>query len=161
MEFIVSVDQNLGIGANNNLLFSFKEDMKHFKNVTTDGVVIMGRKTFESLDSKPLPNRTNIVLTHQTDLKGVTCCSSVQEILDICDRLDKKTFVLGGEKIFKQMLPYCDGGYITFVNETFFSDTVFPDVFKMGFVLDNLLAQGTFMYRGQEIDYKICHVRKV
>ena len=117
MEFIVSVDQNLGIGANNNLLFSFKEDMKHFKNVTTDGVVIMGRKTFESLDSKPLPNRTNIVLTHQTDLKGVTCCSSVQEILDICDRLDKKTFVIGGEKVFKQMLPYCDGGYITFVNE--------------------------------------------
>ena len=74
---IVAVDENYGIGYNNKLLCNLAEDLKHFKNLTTNNIVVMGRKTWDSLPKKPLPNRTNIVITNSVKDNGIVLNNGV------------------------------------------------------------------------------------
>lgn len=117
MNLIVAVDEAWGIGKSGNLLFHIKHDMKFFRETTTGNVVVMGRKTLDSFpNGAPLKNRTNIVLTKDTDFKrdGVTKCNTIYELLDEIKKYDsEKVFVIGGEQIYKLLLPYCDTAYIT------------------------------------------------
>lgn len=136
MNIITSVDRNWAIGKDNQLLISIPEDMKFFKDKTLHKIVIMGKNTLESLpNSKPLPNRTNIVLTSDKYYKksDVTICHSVQNVIELLSTMIKNgkcsgddIFVIGGESIFKQFLPYCRKAYITKIDKEFEADRFFP-----------------------------------
>lgn len=135
---IVCVDENWGIGSNGDLLVHIPEDMKFFKEKTTGNIVIMGRKTYDSLPSKPLPNRTNIVITSKTntsfEIKGngvfFMTMDFIKKILSITTKeCQTDVYVIGGGQIYKELLPYCDKAYVTKVfNNHDNADTYFPNI---------------------------------
>ena len=117
MNLIVAVDNNWAIGKNNGLLVRIPEDQKFFRQTTTNHVVVMGRKTLESFPNKiPLPNRVNIVLTKNLDYqaKDAVIVHSVEELFEVLkDYKDREIFVIGGQSIYEQLLPYCDVAHVT------------------------------------------------
>jgi dihydrofolate reductase len=125
---VVVVDQNWGIGKNNQLLVHFPADLKRFKQITTGHSIIMGRKTYESM-GRALPNRRNIVISRQADLtlSGAEITHSVQDALELC-RDEEEVFIIGGAEIFKQALPILDRIYLTKIHKSFEADTFFPEV---------------------------------
>lgn len=117
MKLIFSADNNWGIGRDNRLLFRARGDMARFKRMTTGKAVIMGRSTLESLPGgKPLPDRMNIVLTSDKNYQvdGALVCGSIDELLNaVRDYDENDLFVIGGESVYRQLLPYCDAAYVT------------------------------------------------
>lgn len=126
MNLIVAVDNKWGIGYKNKLLISIPDDMKFFKEMTTGKVCIMGKNTLNSLPGgRPLDGRVNIVLTKDKTFKknGVTVANSVDEALKIVSEYDTKdVFVIGGESIYNQFMPYIDTAYITYIDYTYQAD---------------------------------------
>lgn len=135
MNFIVAVDKNWAIGYKNNLLVSIPEDMKFFRETTTGKVVIMGKNTLESFpNKKPLKNRVNIVIALEKDYKveGATVVYSIEEALKEAEKYNTEdVFVIGGGSIYRQMLPYCDTAYITYINNEYAADTFIPNLDEM------------------------------
>ena len=125
---VVVVDENNGIGKNNQLLVHFPADLKRFKNITTGHTIIMGRKTFESM-GRALPNRRNIVISRQADLSlpGAEITNSIEDALALCKN-DKEVFIIGGAEIFKQALPLLSRIYLTRIQKVFNADTFFPEI---------------------------------
>lgn len=121
MNIIVNVSENWGIGKNNELLFHISSDMKFFKEHTTGNTIVMGRKTLESLPgSRALPNRTNIVLSRSSDFEreNVTVYHSVEELIENIKELDSgSVYVIGGESLYRELLPFCDTAYVTKVEK--------------------------------------------
>lgn len=121
------------IGNNNQLLWHIPDDLKHFKALTLGKPVIMGRKTFTSIVTqlgKPLPNRTNIVITRDTSYKyeGVKIAHSLREALELAkDENPEEIHIGGGGEIYKQALPLVSKLHITWVNSDITGDTIFPD----------------------------------
>lgn len=132
MKLIVAVDRNWAIGKNNRLMWSIPADMKFFRETTKGNVVIMGRKTLESFpQGQPLPERVNIVLTRDPGyrVKGATVVHSVEEAVKEAGKCTpKELFVIGGESIYRQMLPLCDTAYVTKIDHAFDADTYFPNL---------------------------------
>ena len=116
LNLIVAVDKNWGIGKNNRLLVSIPQDMKFFRETTSGGVVIMGRKTLESLPGgKPLQKRINIVISSDINyvVPGAVVVHGInQAIAEAKKYKNKKVFVIGGASIYRQMLPYCNFAYV-------------------------------------------------
>jgi len=135
MNLIAAVDKNWAIGRKNRLLARIPNDMKQFMNKTTGEIVVMGRKTLESFPgSSPLKNRTNIVLTSNRDysVKDVLIAHSMEEIIaKLKEYPDKEIYIIGGEQIYIQFLPYCDTAYITKINRAYDADAYFPDLDKL------------------------------
>ena len=136
MKAIVAVDNNWGIGKNNDLLISVPEDMKFFRETTKNKIIIMGKNTFLSLpNQKPLPNRVNIIISHSPDLniEGAVVCSSIEDAINYIknqygdDKL-KDVFFIGGASIYKQCLEYIDTIYLTKINSEYSADCFFPDL---------------------------------
>lgn len=132
MKMIVAVDENWAIGNGNQLLCHIPEDLKYFKKKTTGKVIIMGRKTLESLPGgKPLPNRTNVILTSDMNFEKEGCIivHSVDEVLALKEKFDDADLmVTGGASVYKQLLPYCDTCYVTKIHERFEADTFIPNL---------------------------------
>lgn len=128
ISLIVAVDEQNGIGKNNQLPWHLPADLKHFKTLTTGHSIIMGRKTFDSI-GKALPNRTNIVISRQDDYsaEGAEVVSSLQHAYDLCQD-DNEAFVIGGAQIFEQALPGADILYLTVIHHQFDADTFFPKI---------------------------------
>lgn len=132
MNLIASADLDWGIGCQNELLYHVRADMVRFRKMTTGNVVVMGRNTFLSLPGqKPLPNRTNIVLSTDPSFspEGVTVVRSVDALLDAlrcCD--DARVFVIGGGGVYRALLPLCDRAYITRFYAKKPADTFLPDL---------------------------------
>lgn len=127
---IACIDRNYAIGKDNKLLFHFKKDMEFFKEKTYNHPVAMGRKTFESLPGKkPLPGRKNLVLCSQeTKLPdGVEAYHSFDSFLKEIQKLAKTddVYIIGGGKVYGDMLKYCDKIYLTKVGDTVEGATVF------------------------------------
>lgn len=123
MNLIACVDSKWGIGKDGRLLYSILGDMEQFKRKTMGHPVVMGRVTFESLP-KPLIARTNIVLSHDKEYHpdGAIVVHSVNELAETLWRFDpcrgfSNTFVIGGEAIYRELLPFCDKAYITYVEK--------------------------------------------
>ena len=135
MNLIVAVDKNWGIGKNNRLLVSIPQDMKFFRETTSGGVVIMGRKTLESLPGgKPLQKRINIVISSDINyvVPGAVVVHGInQAIAEAKKYKNKKVFVIGGASIYRQMLPYCDFAYVSKIEHEFDADTYFPNLDEM------------------------------
>lgn len=132
MKCIVAVDQNWAIGKNNKLLVSIPADMKFFRETTADGVVILGRKTLETFPGgKPLKNRINIVITKNKDynVEGATVVHSIDEALKAAEAYNSDdVYVIGGDSIYRQMLPYCDTAIVTKIDFAYAADTYFPNL---------------------------------
>ena len=132
MNIIVAVDRNWAIGRENKLLCSIPADMKFFRETTSGHIVVMGRKTLESFPGgRPLKNRVNVVITKSTsyEKEGAVIVHSVPEALEYLEQFDtEEVFVIGGESIYRQMLPYCDTAYVTCIDEAFPADTWFPNL---------------------------------
>ena len=128
LSIIVAIDLNGGIGNNNELLFHVKEDMRRFKELTTNHKVIMGRKTFESLPNGALPNRTNIVLSRSKmglDEELDICYMYIVMVLEEYRDSNEEVFIIGGGEIYSQLLPYCNKIYLTIGFGEFEADTFF------------------------------------
>ena len=132
MNLIVNADKNWAIGKDNRLLVSIPQDMKFFRETTTGKVVVMGRKTLESFPGgQPLKKRTNIVLTTDPNYQAgeaviVHCMEERMEELKKYPRED--IFVIGGESIYRSLLPWCRTAYVTRTDHAYDADTWFPDL---------------------------------
>lgn len=135
MNLIVAVDKNWGIGSKNKLLVAIPSDMKFFRETTSGKVVVLGRKTLETFpNGLPLKNRTNIILTNNKDFqaKGAIICHSMEEVLEELKKYDSEDiYIIGGETIYRQFLPYCDVAHITKIDHAFEADTYFPNLDEM------------------------------
>ncbi len=125
---IVAVAKKNVIGGDNKLLWHLPADLKHFKNVTMDHTIIMGRKTYESI-GKPLPGRKNIVVTRSEEFiaEGCTVITNLQKAIQLCEQEDE-VFIIGGAEIFRQSLPAVDKIYITRIDHVFEGDVFFPEL---------------------------------
>ena len=125
LTIIVATDQQGGIGFKNTLPWKLPEDLAHFKRITTGHPIIMGRKTFDSI-GRPLPNRRNIVITHNTQWKheGVEAATSLETALAMLNGEDG--YVIGGAQIYKQSLAMADRLIITEIASTYDCDAFFP-----------------------------------
>lgn len=128
ISIIVAIARNGVIGGDNSLLWHISEDLQRFKRITTGHPVVMGRKTFESL-GRPLPKRTNVVITRQKDYhaEGCTVVHSLDEALKLFPP-QEEVFIIGGGEIYRQALPIADRLYITHVGHDYRGDTHFPDI---------------------------------
>lgn len=128
MNLIVAVDNNWGIGKGNQLLTRIPEDMRHFKEKTMGKIVVMGRKTFESLpDRKPLKERRNIVLSSSMEpTDGIEVAGNIENLMDIIKGKEESVFVIGGGCVYHQLMPYCNTAYVTKIKHSFDAD-VFMD----------------------------------
>jgi dihydrofolate reductase len=124
---IAAMSLNRVIGAGNRIPWHLPEDFKWFKQMTTGHVIVMGRKTFESI-GRPLPNRTTVVLTHSREpIPGVHTVSDLGQI----DRADpalagRRIFICGGAQVYNLALPLCSDLYLTLVQRVVEGDTLFP-----------------------------------
>jgi dihydrofolate reductase len=132
MNLIAAVDQNWAIGKNNELLVRIPMDQKFFRETTTGKVVVMGRKTLESFPGGlPLKNRTNIVLTHNPNytVKDAIVVHSLEELDKELEKYNSDdVYVIGGEKIYEQLLDRCDVAHITKINFAYDADAYFPNL---------------------------------
>lgn len=132
MNAIVAADKNWAIGYKNKLLVSIPADMKFFRQMTSGKVVVMGRKTLESFpNGLPLKNRTNIVLTGNPNyqVKDAVIVHTPEELLEELKQYDEEEiFVIGGESIYRMLLPCCQKVYVTKIDHAYQADTHFPNL---------------------------------
>ena len=132
MRAIVCADKNWGIGYKNRLLVSIPSDRKFFRETTTGKVIVMGRKTLESFpNGMPLKNRINIVLTRDRnyEAKGAVIVHSIEEALKEVEKYPAQdVYCIGGDSIYRQMLPYCDVAHVTKIDFAYEADAHFPNL---------------------------------
>src|SRR3989344_3197581 len=132
ISIIVAHSRNMAIGKANALLWRLPEDLKRFKKLTTGHPIIMGRKTYQSI-GKPLPDRTSIVVTRDTDLEipGCIVAHSLVEAIEKAREIDhEEVFIIGGAEIYKQALSLADRLYVTQVDMDVDGDAFFPEYIK-------------------------------
>ncbi len=127
ISIIVAIAENLAIGKNNDLLWHIPGDMKYFKRITSGHPVIMGKRTYDSLPRRPLPNRRNIVITDVQGeiINGCEMAYSINDAIALCDKTEEN-FIIGGGSVYKQLLPFTDRLYLTRVHKSFEGDVFFP-----------------------------------
>lgn len=132
MNLIVAVDENWAIGNKGDLLVRIPADHKNFRNETIGKVVVLGRKTLETFPQKqPLAKRTNIILSHDTEYKvnDAVVVHSIEELLEELQAYDTKdVYIIGGDSIYKQLLPYCDTAHVTKIDHGYEADAYFPNL---------------------------------
>ena len=126
---IVAMGKNREIGKENQLLWHLPKDLKRFKELTSGYPIIMGRKTYESI-GKPLPNRTNIVISRKNDWfeEGILIVGSIKEAVKFAKKIDEEVFVLGGGNIYEQTIDLADKLEVTLVDAVLDADTFFPKI---------------------------------
>ncbi|MDO8460921.1 MAG: dihydrofolate reductase [bacterium] len=175
VNIIAAMDEKRGIGKNNDLLFRIPEDFKRMKALTIGHPIIMGRKTFESI-GRPLPNRTNIIITRDTSYKkeGTIVVHSLEDAIEKArnvilseakdldsspakrgqnDKREKEIFIFGGGQIFAEALPLVDKLYLTIVEGDFNADTFFPDYSEFkNIVFEQKGESGDYKYKFLELE---------
>lgn len=161
--FVWAEDKNGLIGKDGRLPWHLPNEMKHFVRVTTDDVVVMGRKTYESIPNPPLKNRINIILTNNKDYKadGAVVCHSKEEIMDYVKDIQKPIHIIGGTSLFDLFIDEVSVLYRTVVYEEFEGDTYMPKLnYKYFHVVetinglvdeDNLYSHEFFIYEKKQL----------
>lgn len=126
---VVAMGEKNEIGFENQLLWHLPKDLKHFKDLTSGHPIIMGRKTYESI-GKPLPNRTNIVVSRKKDWfeEGVLIVGSLKEAMKFAKKIDEEVFVIGGGNIYEQTMDIVDKLEVTLVKADLEADIFFPKI---------------------------------
>lgn len=132
MNLIVAVDSHWAIGNKNDLLVRIPSDHKRFREETTGKVVVLGRKTLETFpQGLPLKNRTNIILSsnRKFQVKDAVVVHSLEELLKELEKYPPEDiYVIGGESVYRQLLPYCDTAYVTKIDREYEADSYVPDL---------------------------------
>lgn len=149
ISLIAAIDENRGLGKNNQLLCHLPADLAHFKQLTIGKPIIMGRRTFDSI-GKPLPGRTNIVLSHkQLSIEGVKVVPSLKAGIDeVCDAAE--IMVIGGSAVFEEALPLAQRIYLTIIHHQFDADVFFPKFDETQWVrtvIDSKMPDAKNVYR--------------
>ncbi len=135
MNLIAAVDKNWGIGYRGRLLVKIPLDQQWFQNTTKGRIIVAGRKTLETFpNGMPLPARKNIILTENENfqIKGAQITHSVQETMELLNNYKSEDiYIVGGESIYKQFLPYCNVAYITRIDYVYEADAYFPNLEAM------------------------------
>jgi dihydrofolate reductase len=155
MRAIVNVTPDWGIGSENRLLVRIRADMQRFRALTTGHTIIIGRKTLATFpNSKPLPHRENIILTHDPDFTAdpAIICHDLDALRAVLsDRDPDAVFVCGGEQIYRLLLPYCTGALITLTDADLKPDRFFPNLNQLpNWILtqeEEPKEEGDFTYR--------------
>ena len=130
ISLVVAADSQNGIGANNQLLCHLPADLKCFRQITTGHCIVMGRKTYESI-GKPLPNRTNIIVTRNADLRveGCLVVTSLNDAIEYAKQQNEtELMIIGGGSIYMDTIGICDKVYLTRIDHVFNADTFFPEI---------------------------------
>jgi dihydrofolate reductase len=162
---IVACCNNNGIGFQNKMPWHISEDLKYFKKVTQGHHLILGRKTFESFGAKPLPGREHFIISSNAakfarkySFEKVHWCESfaqaVEKALGGTNLVEKKIFVIGGESVYVQALPFVQKIYLTRIKQEFFCDTFFP-AFEQNFFLSQSLPLALNPLENSEILFQI------
>ena len=149
IKLIAAIDRNFAIGKRGSLLFKIPEDLKLFKRLTTGHIVLMGRKTFESLGCKPLPDRVNLVIstTKQYENDGVITFESITTAVEYSKQNfpDKDLYIIGGGKVYRQCMGLADEVILTVYDKAYEDvDTYFPAVPETEFREEKTLLEGSF-----------------
>lgn len=149
IKLIVAVDKNFAIGKNGSLLFKIPEDLRLFKKLTTGNLVLMGRKTFDSLGGKPLSDRVNIVIstTKKYENDGVITFDNLEMTLEYSKQNfpDKDLYIIGGGQVYREGLKYADEIILTkYDREYEEADTYFPTVLETEFREEETILEGSF-----------------
>lgn len=158
---IACVDEDWGIGYQNQLLFHLKRDLRHFQELTTSHNVIMGRNTWESLPNKPLKNRKNIVISKKytingSDVKNTIFVDSLYSLKHLLNE-NEIYFVIGGGSLYNQLLPYCEKAYITYVHKKAeFKDAYFPNLNDLPNWICNSIKLDADIANGEISDIDFC-----
>ncbi len=145
ISLIVAFDNNFGIGKNNDLLWHLPNDLKHFKALTTGKIIVMGRNTYESI-GKPLPNRTNIIISSNTSYvaEGCVVVNSLEAAIHYAKTNNSnELMIIGGGQLYKQALNLCTTLYVTHVNCSVDADVYFPTLDYTQWNITNTEAHGT------------------
>lgn len=131
LSILVAMARNRVIGRNNKLPWHLPADLKHFKFLTMGQTIVMGRKTYESI-GKPLPGRSNIIITRQAGyaVPGAIVVTSIDDALLLCEEtssINGENFIIGGETLYRQTLKICQRMYITEIQRDFEGDVFFPE----------------------------------
>ena len=161
---IVAVDENWGIGYQNELLAHIPEDLKRFKEITAGHIIIMGRKTWDSLPHKPLKNRINVIISSQPPvvLDALSVRMNLEQAIQyvttpILENLD--FFIIGGGSIYKYFLPLCERIYVTKIHKNFSCvDTYFPNLDNMG---EWIISSHSDTYSYDGLDYSFVEYSRV
>lgn len=134
MNLIVAVDENWAIGNKGELLVRIPNDQKMFRNHTVGKVIVLGRKTMDTFpQGRPLPKRTNIILSRnpEYEVKDAVVVHSVDALLkEVQEYPSEDVYIIGGDSIYSQLLPYCDTAYVTWIEESYEADSYFPNLDK-------------------------------
>lgn len=130
MKAIAAMAANRVIGREGGIPWHLPEDFRWFKRMTTGGVVVMGRKTFESL-GKPLPNRHNVVVTRGAEIEGVEMVRDLASF-DESRYAPREVWLIGGAELYRQLLPRCSDLYLSVLRQAYEGDALFPE-FEDGF----------------------------
>ncbi len=131
MILIAAVDEKWGIGQNGKLLVRLSADLRRFRQITLHNVILMGRKTLESFpDGKPLSDRINVVLTNNRNYQcpPAVTIHSLWDIFGLEKKYHAPVFIVGGESVYKQLLPYCQKAYITKIKASYIADAFLPNL---------------------------------
>ena len=123
---VAACSANRVIGKDNKLIWRVPGDLKRFKEMTTGHTVLMGRKTYESI-GKPLPNRRNVVISRNPNLV-IENCLNYTSLTESLTMFKNDLFIIGGEEIYRQTLPYADRIELTLINKNFDGDAFFPEI---------------------------------
>ena len=161
MNLIVNVDSNWAIGYRGKLLVSIPEDMKFFRSETTGKVVVLGRKTLDTFPGgQPLKNRTNIILTRNPNyqVKGSIICHSVEEVLEELKKYNSEdVYIIGGDSIYKEFLPYCDVAHVTRTDHVYDADAWFPNLEEdLAWVLTGESEEKTYF----DLEFRFCRYER-
>ena len=161
MNLIVNVDSNWAIGYRGKLLVSIPEDMKFFRSETTGKVVVLGRKTLDTFPGgQPLKNRTNIILTRNPNyqVKGAIICHSVEEVLEELKKYNSEdVYIIGGDSIYKEFLPYCDVAHVTRTDHVYDADAWFPNLEEdPAWVLTGESEEKTYF----DLEFRLCRYER-
>ena len=138
ISIIVAIASNYAIGKNNDLLWHISKDLQRFKSFTEGHFIVMGKNTYFSLPRRPLPKRTNMVITDVAD-EQINDCLMAYSIEDAIDKMenDRENFVIGGGSIYAQFMPLANKLYITRVHKDFEGDVFFPEINQMEWELQS------------------------
>lgn len=152
ISIILAVAQNGIIGKDNALVWRQKEDLKYFKKLTSGNVVIMGRRTYESI-GKPLPNRDNIVITKNKQFEAAGCMvvHSLEQAVAVAQQLQKEVFIIGGAEIYRQAIPFIQKVYLTRVLGQPEGDASFD----LKILQDFTCVSSTFMSHNEDNEYDV------
>ena len=163
MNFIVAVTNDYAVGKNNDLLFHLPTDLKYFKEKTLKKVVVMGEKTYYSLPKRPLPNRTNIVLSNNPDFNenGIIIVRNLNELFAELKKYNPDDiFVSGGASVYNLLMDYCEKAYITKIDKVVPADTYIKNIEEMkNWKLES--SSETHAENGLEFSFKVFKNTKV